>query len=85
MLFSIEMTLCVHSSSHGLIFVHIREPQMGIQCTQEFSGYSVVYKKVQNASLCDLIFLRLCTQKYILECCGGKSTSTILLCKLWRH
>ena len=53
MLFSIEMTFCVHSSSHGLIFVYIREPQMGIQCTQEFSGYSVVYKRVQNAFLCD--------------------------------
>ena len=50
MVFSIEMTFCVHSRSHGLIFVYIREPQMSIQCTQEFSGYSVVYKRVQNAA-----------------------------------
>ena len=55
MVFSIEMTFCVHSSSHGLIFVYIREPQMDIQCTQGFSEYSVVYTIVQNAFLCDLI------------------------------
>ena len=53
--FSIQMTFCVHSSSHGLIFVYIREPQIDIQCTQVFSGYSVVYTSVQNALLCDLI------------------------------
>ena len=53
--FSIETTFCVHSSSQGLIFVHISEPQTGIQCTQEFSGYSVVHKRVQNSFLCDLI------------------------------
>ena len=55
MVFSIEMTFCVHNSSHGLIFVYIREPQMDIQCTQEFSGHSVVYTRAQNAILCDLI------------------------------
>ena len=54
MVFSIEMMFCVRSSSHGLIFVYIREPQMDIQCTQEFSKYSVVYTRVQNALLCDL-------------------------------
>ena len=55
MVFSIEMTFCVHSGSHSLIFVYIGEPQMDIQCTQEFSEYSVVYTRVQNAYLCDLI------------------------------
>ena len=53
--FSIEMTFSVHSSSHGLIFVYIREPQMNIQGAQEFSRYSVVYTRVQNALLCDFI------------------------------
>ena len=53
--FSIEMRFCVHSSSDGLIFVYIREPQMDIQYTQEFSGYSVGYTRVQDAFLCDLI------------------------------
>ena len=38
MVFSIEMTFCVHSNSHGLIFVYVREPQMDIQCIQEFRG-----------------------------------------------
>ena len=55
MVFSIEKMFCVHSSSHGLIFVYIREPQIDIQCTQEFSEYSVVYTRVQNPFLCDLI------------------------------
>ena len=55
MVFSIEMTFCVHISSHGLIFVYTRELQMDIQCTQEFSEYSVVYTRVQNAFLCDVI------------------------------
>ena len=85
MVFSIEMMFCVHNSSHGFIFVYIREPQMDIHCTQEFSEYSVVYTRIQSAFLCDLIGLLLCTQKYMLECCEGKSTSTVLLCKLWRH
>ena len=53
MVSSIEITFCVHSSSHSLIFVYIREPQMDIQCTQEFFEYSVVYTRVQNALLCD--------------------------------
>ena len=38
MVFSIEMTFCVHSSSHGLTFVYIREPQMDIQCTKSSQG-----------------------------------------------
>ena len=27
---------------------------MDVQCTQEFSEYSVVYTRLQNAFLCDL-------------------------------
>ena len=50
MLFSIEMTFCVHSSCHGLIFVYIREPQMGIQCTQEFSGILLCTKEYKMHS-----------------------------------
>ena len=66
MVFSIEMTFCVHSSSHGLIFVYIRGPQMDIHCTQEFSGYYVVYKRVQNAFLCDLtLLLLLCSHGFV--------------------
>ena len=51
---------------------------MDIQCAQEFPRYSVVSTRVQNAFLCDLVWLLLCTQKHILECCEHKSTSTIL-------
>ena len=83
--FSIEMTFFVHSSSHGLVFVYIREPQMDIQCTQEFSEYCVVYTRVQNAFLWDLIRVSFLHTKHILDCCEHKSTSTILLCKFWRH
>ena len=78
------MTFCVHSSSHCLIFMHIRKPQMDIQYTQEFSGYSVVYTRVQNAFLCissdfvcvhkstywNVVNARVHTQFYCVSCGG---------------
>ena len=75
---------CTHQLSRLDFCVHQR-------ASDGYSVYPRVLRvfccvtKVQNAFLCDIIWLRLCTQKYILECCERKSTYTILLCKLWRH
>ena len=82
--FSIEMTFAVHSSSHGLIFVYIREPQMDIQCTQEFSGYSVVSQEykihscvissdfvcVHKSTYWNVVNARVHTQFYCVSCGG---------------
>ena len=86
MLFSIEMTFCVHSSSHGSIFVYIKEPQVGILCTQEFSQGILLCTKEYKMHFCVISsdFVRVHKSTY-WNVYGHKSTSTILLCKLWRH